>query len=335
MNDNIKTLSNNSSFMDQKQSQCRTMLSLSALLTVESINNDAVIKLQKGNYIEARKIFVSALDILRDCHTIQIQQQQQYEQLPQENEETAVTSVKAASLIATETSVSTTSSTPCSCFTAAISATNPVESKKRCCGEGIVSVPIGRERRHFQRITDENDECMEFVKDDEEFCTEQLSQCEYYNAVFVLPSAATTSTECTPDYCDVLAVLMFNIALTYQKEGINGRSASFRKAIYLYRRATTIIRRSNMLEIDDNTQQSLLVVVLASFHNLGFIYKELGQPSLFRNILEAGIIIERKLNTINTDSTSNMPKLQPHDRQFFAMNRFFSRYSEHACAQAA
>jgi tetratricopeptide (TPR) repeat protein len=330
---NDRKIASLSSKIASNLSETSVMLSNTTLSTVDVINNRAVAKLQIGNYMEARKYLVSALDILKA-----------HQNNPPQQKEAIVLSAATNNSNCCTTAPSTTQKTTAAIAAAAVrfatmTSTVSEVNTTALIGKGIISVPIVRDTRHFESTPNDDDESNTgSLVDYEEYCAEHLSRCEYYNAAFVVKSSGQTimtATEIIPEYNDMLAVVMYNVALTYLKEGINGRSASYRKAIYLYRRVTCLVKRGNVSEADEEKQQLLLLVMLASFHNLGYIYKELGQPSLYRNILEAGIVIERKLHLMNTNATSTIRKMQQHDRQFFAMNRFFSRYSEHSCAQAA
>jgi hypothetical protein len=295
---------------DREELRIPVVTAGSSVVVADGLNNSAVLKLQLGNYYEARKFLVSGISLLKD-------QQKQNELQINAN----LKSVQS------------------SCTGAATSSSH--HSTNKCCkcntsiSNQIASIPLlsNGYQRHFESIDDDTTNSMSETnsssgenKQKQLQHTEQLKRSEYYNAAFYLPCIETCSS-----VSEILVVMIFNAALTYHKEGMDGRSSSYHKAMYLYKQilslTRSVVKSADAVQGKKQQQQqhsSILLVVLATCHNIGYICKEIGQPKLYRSYIDAGSTLERKIKTMS-----------PHDREFFTMNRFFSRYYQHSSAEAA
>jgi hypothetical protein len=308
----------------------KTVAPESSVLLADSLNNRAVLKLQLGNYYEARKLLVYGISLLKELQDNMLLKDQT------QNEQKASRYPKLKAFLSAALDSSTTTCSP---------HTNYCRHINVSTSNQIVSIPLlsNDRERHFESVLDDN----EWVNNDDtniisvsppslssgienekkqKQYKEQLKRSKYYNAAFYLPSIDTCSS-----VREVLIVIIFNAGLTYQKEGMDGRSSAYHKAMYLYKQILFLTRSLvQAAEAVDTRQEqqhsSILLVVLAACHNIGFVCKQIGQPKLYRTYIEAGTTLERKIH---------YKYMAPHDREFFSMNRFFARYYEHSSAEAA
>jgi hypothetical protein len=138
------------------------------------------------------------------------------------------------------------------------------------------------------------------------------------------------SRHCNIDVTTITAVLLYNIAITYHKEGlVDGRSTSYQKALYTYKNILKLTKqKTDKKENVASTvlSQAILRIIVTVCHNMGHIYRECGELVLYRRLTDIG---SRVADTVNDEM---MPRC---DREFFALNHFFATMSDRCCAQAA
>jgi hypothetical protein len=138
----------------------------------------------------------------------------------------------------------------------------------------------------------------------------------------------------------VTVAILFNIAITYHKEGaFDGSVVSYHKALHLYKTVLNMIKRSNEQYV---VFPALLRVLLSTCHNIAHIYRDgFGNVQMCWKFIDAANRIEKNLiakqnqqqrSGNNNNSTILLPQ---SDREFFAMNNYFSKISSGWCAQAA
>jgi hypothetical protein len=138
----------------------------------------------------------------------------------------------------------------------------------------------------------------------------------------------------------VTVAILFNIAITYHKEGaFDGSVISYHKALHLYKTVLNMIKRSNERTV---VIPSLLRVLLSTCHNIAHIYRDgFGNAKMCWKFIEAANRIEHNLIAMQAqqqrsgNNDNNIVLLPQSDREFFAMNNYFSKTSSGWCAQAA
>jgi hypothetical protein len=270
------------------------VLSESTAIVCNNINNDAISSIQNGKFKEARESLVTGLGILHEFR-----------------QEQAVRANKTTTT-----------------FT-----TNRIDATFCILGVGSTCTSDNNDNLSTHNIIDSISM--------QDFCQygteEQLQLFPYFNTYFYIPTIDNTSS-----VTEIFVVILFNVCMTYQKEGIEGRSVSFHRALYTYRRLLLFIIATSPSIITNTSNKtrgcviecalekrqfssSLCLVALATCHNMGCIYKEIGQPKLYRTLIEMGEIFKNKMKSTISDK----------DQSFFGLNRFFARYYEHSCAKAA
>jgi hypothetical protein len=287
-----------------KEKNVESESSMQSVMAADSLNNGAIVKLQLGNYCEARAKLVSGIGLLKEQHG--------FPYLTDNPQWTKSSSTKVTTL-------------------------NNHTDKSLSNRISTISTPIASIRLlHDNEIVNENkagkisdtDSSLFWIHSDvknkqKQRRTELLKHSDYYNGAFYLTFLQNNSS-----VKELLVVMLFNTGLTYQKEAIDGRSSLYHKAMYLYKHVLSltrsVVKSDDIVDAKQQQPSPLLLVVLATYHNIGFILKEIGQPKLYRSYIDAGRSLERKIMLIS-----------PHECEFFTMNRFFSRYYEHSNAEAA
>jgi hypothetical protein len=280
----------------------------SVAVVCNGINNGALVSLAYGDYNQARSILVSGLGLL---HT---HRQHQQTHQPNQQHNYKITTTGTSSPCETTSHVHAAGAKNGLPTTASTGTKSDVIVVNNSVSNKIYSLPKPTW--------------------DPKQNIEQLQQFPFYTSYLYIPCMDDTSS-----VHEIFVTILFNVCMIYLKEAIEGRTSLFPKALYAYNRllgyilATTNIANeatSNGSRVHTSLHMQsflspLCFVGLATCYNMACIYKELGQPKLYRTLMEISAVFEYKIQ-------NHMPMT---DRNFFGVHRMFAKSYEQSCAKAA